>query len=250
MSANGTMFHKTQKPLSLWFLAIFEFVSRKYGCNAMDLERLLGLSRYTAWTWLHKIRDVMVTPERAQLNGVVEADETYIGGPEEGVGGRARGEKKHLIAGAVEVREKGCGRLRLSPVATAGAADLQTWLSEEVEEGARVHTDGWAGYDGLDQAYDHDVEVIGDPKTACEKFPYIHRTFSLFKRVALSTYQGSIRAKYMWAYCQEFAFRFNRRNSGSRTLLVQRVLENGVLRAPRIHMFAGRRGLSPIAQAG
>ena len=52
----GTMFHGTRKPLSLWFRAVFEFISRKHGCNAMDLERLLGLSRKIAWAWLHKIQ--------------------------------------------------------------------------------------------------------------------------------------------------------------------------------------------------
>lgn len=246
----GTMLHKTQKPLRLWFLAVFEFVSRKHGCNAMDLQRLLGLSRYTAWTWLHKIRDVMVTPDRAQLDGTVEVDETYIGGPEEGVSGRARGEKKHLIAGAVEVREGGIGRVRLSPVESASAESLQTWLSEEVKEGARVHSDGWSGYDGLEHAYDHDVEVIGDSKTASEKFPHIHRVFSLLQRVILSTYQGSVSAKYLWAYCQEYTFRFNRRTSRSRTLLVQRVLDNAVLGPPRIHLFAGKHGIPVLAKAG
>jgi transposase-like protein len=246
----GTMFHKTRKPLRLWFLAIFEFVSRKHGCNAMDLQRLLGLSRLTAWTWLHKIRDVMVTEGRALLDGTVEVDETYIGGPEAGVSGRALGEKKHLIAGAVEIRGKGCGRVRLSPVASANAEDLQTWLSDEVKEGARVHSDGWGGYKGLEHVYGHDVEIVGDPKTASVKFPHVHRVFSLFQRVLLSTYQGSVSAKYLWAYCQEFAFRFNRRTSRRRTLLVQRVLENAVLKPPRIHLFAGKRGVHVLAKAG
>lgn len=90
----GTMFHRTRKPLRLWFLAVFEFVSRKHGCNAMDLQRLLGLSRQTAWTWLHKIRDVMVTAGRTQLGEVVEVDETYIRGPEEGVWADGRGAKR------------------------------------------------------------------------------------------------------------------------------------------------------------
>lgn len=113
-----------------------------------------------------------------------------------------------------------------------------------------MHSDGWSGYQGLEHAYDHDVEVIGDPTTASDKFPHIHRVFSLFQRVILSTYQGSISAKYLWAYCQEFAFRFNRRRAGCRTLLVQRVLENAVHREPRIPRFAGRRGNPVLGLTG
>lgn len=84
----GTLFRRTRKPLRLWFRAIFEFVSRKNGCNAMDLKRLLGLSYHTSWEWLQKIRDVFVRKEREQLGGLVEADETYIGGQEAGIKGR------------------------------------------------------------------------------------------------------------------------------------------------------------------
>lgn len=245
-----TMFHNTQKPLSLWFRAIFEFVSRKHGCNSMDLERLLGLSRQTAFNWLHKIRDAMVSPTQTQLKGRVEVDETHIGGPEQGVLGRDRGSKKHLIVGAVEVVGRACGRLRLAPADSGSAADLQTWVADVIKEGEEIHTDGWQGYEGLDNVYRHDVEVIGDPKTASQKFPCIHRAFSLFKRVILSTYQGSISAKYLWAYCQEFVFRFNRRKSRSRTLLVQRVLENAVLRAPSPDLFTGPPAYSSAGQAG
>ena len=94
----GTMFHGTRQPLMVWFRAIFEFVRAKNGCNAMHLQRILGLSYETAWTWLHKIRDTFVRPGRELLTGGVEADETYVGGPEEGVSGRACGEKKTIGA--------------------------------------------------------------------------------------------------------------------------------------------------------
>jgi hypothetical protein len=223
------MFHGTRKPLTLWFRAIFEFISRKHGCNAMDLQRLFGLRRKIAWGWLHKIRDAMVNPDRTQLTGEVEVDETYVGAAEEGVFGRDQGSRKHLVVGAVEERGTGCGRARLAPVGKASSEDLQTWVSETVAEGSTVHTDGLHSYEGLRHAYEHRVAVIGkDAKRSTEKFPRVHRVFSLFKRLVLCTYMGSVSGKYLAAYCNEHAFRFNRRNSGARTLLLQRVLENGV----------------------
>jgi transposase-like protein len=244
----GTMFHATRKPLRLWFQVIFEFISRKHGCNAMDLQRLLGLSRKIAWTWLHKIRDAMVNPDRTLLTGTVEVDETYVGGSEEGVFGRDRGSKKHLVVGAVEERGQGCGRARLAPVGTASTEDLQTWVSDTVKEGATVRTDGLVSYEGLRHSYKHRVTVIGkgDPNRATEKFPRVHRVFALFKRLVLCTYMGSVSGKYLAAYCNEYQFRFNRRHSGTRTLLLQRVIENAVRMQARVHEFVKERDLSGL----
>lgn len=243
----GTMFHGTRKPLRTWFKAIFEFVSRKDGCNAMDIQRLLGLSYPTSWTWLHKIRDVFVAKDRRRLDGEVEVDETMVGGPEEGVHGRDLGTKKLLIAGGVEVTATGaCGRARLAPVDSASAEDLQVFVAEAVEEGALVHTDGLSSYDGLDQCHTHKVTVIGNPKTASQKFPHIHRVFSLFKRALLGTYHGSWSKKYAAQYCEEFIFRFNRRNSGSRVHLFRRIIGQALRARPRIHLLVGNARQNPV----
>lgn len=244
----GTMFHRSRTPLRVWFRAIFEFVSRKHGCNAMDLVRLLGVSYPTAWTWLHKIRDVLVRRERSPLTGQVEADESYVGGPEPGVTGRARGEKKVLIVGAVEVRGEGCGRVRLAPSESAGAEHLQPFLVENVAEGATVETDGWDGYNHLEEGgYEHKVTVIGpDSSQASSLFPNIHRVFSLFKRLVLGTYHGSWSQKWAALYCEEYTFRFNRRTSSSRTHLFRRVVEQAVRKRPRIHLVAGKKHAEPV----
>ena len=84
----GTIFQDTRKPLRLWFRAIWHVTSQKNGASALGLQRVLGLGSYqTAWTWLHKLRRAMVRPGRERLGGVVEVDETYWGGEEEGVFG-------------------------------------------------------------------------------------------------------------------------------------------------------------------
>ena len=237
----GTMFHGTRNPLRMWFRAIFEFTSRKHGCNAMDIQRLLGLSYHASWEWLQKIRDVFVRKERAPLCGTVEADETYIGGPEDGVKGRDLGKKKILVFGAVEVVDGHCGRARLAPIESASADQIQPALSEVVEEGATVKTDGWQGYRELGQAYKHRVKVIGDdPKRASRLFPHIQGVFSLLRRLILGTYHGSLSEKYAALYCEEFTFRFNRRTSKSRVHLFRRVIEQAMRRPPRLHLMRGR----------
>ena len=114
----GTIFHRTRSPLRNWFLAAWQITSQKYGANALGLQRDLGLKSYqTAWAWLHKFRRAMVRPDQDRLQGIVEVDESYVGGPEEGASGRST-ETKAIVAVAVEiVNEKRLGRVRLRPVA-------------------------------------------------------------------------------------------------------------------------------------
>ena len=77
----GTIFENTRKPLTLWFRAIWYVTSQKSGASAANLQQILGLRSYqTAWTWLHKLRRAMIRPGREKLTGIVEVDETYVGG--------------------------------------------------------------------------------------------------------------------------------------------------------------------------
>src|SRR3954466_3402859 len=89
----GTIFEQTKTGLAKWFLALYLVTSSKGGIAATELERQPGLGSYqTAWTWLHKLREAMVGPDREPLAGRVEADEPRLGGPRPGRrGGGAAG---------------------------------------------------------------------------------------------------------------------------------------------------------------
>ena len=91
----GTIFDRTRTPLTVWFTASWLFATAKDGVSALSLQRTLEIGSYqTAWTMLHCLRSVLVTPGRDRLSGVVEVDETYIGGEEPGLsGGLAKGKK-------------------------------------------------------------------------------------------------------------------------------------------------------------
>ena len=108
----GTLFDRRRTPLTVWFAACWKFAGQKSGVPAQGLQRALGIGSYaTAWAMLHRLRSVLVRPGRDRLTGVVEVDETFIGGYEPGLtGGRARG-KKVLVGVAVEVTDQvGFGR--------------------------------------------------------------------------------------------------------------------------------------------
>lgn len=235
----GTIFDRTRTPLTVWFHACWLFASGKDGISALSLKRTLEIGSYqTAWAMLHRVRSVLVRPGRERLTGRVEVDETYIGGKEAGLsGGRARG-KKVLTGIAVEVLEpRGFGRCRMRPLTDASAESLHLFVTDFVEPGATVVTDGWPGYCGLDGlGYIHDPRSQRAARAAGEDsqqlLPGVHRVASLAKRWLLGTHQGAVDVAHLPSYLNEFVFRFNRRRSRSRGMVFYRVLELAVAREP------------------
>jgi hypothetical protein len=225
--------------LTVWFTACWLFATGKDGISALSLKRTLEIGSYqTAWAMLHRLRSVLVRPGRERLTGTVEVDETYLGGEEPGLsGGRAKG-KKVLTGIAVEVREgKGLGRCRMQPLADGSAASLHAFVTEHIEPGARVITDGWKGYSGLENlGYVHDRRSQRAARARGEDpsqlLPAVHRVASLAKRWLLGTHQGSVEDAHLVSYLNEFAFRFNRRHSRSRGMVFYRVLDLAVAHDP------------------
>lgn len=230
----GTIFDRTRTPLTLWFTACWRFATQKDGVSALSLKRSLDIGSYqTAWAMLHRLRSVLVRPGRARLLGMVEVDETYIGGEEPGLrGGRAKG-KKSLVGIAVERREpKGFGRCRMALLADASTDSLRAFLADHVEEGSTVITDGWQPYrQAIAGSYTHKRLVVPGPQ-ASRLLPGVHRVASLAKRWLLGTHQGSVDEAHLASYLNEFVFRFNRRSSRSRGLVFYRVLELAMAHEP------------------
>lgn len=219
-------------------------MGHKYGANALTVQRMLGVKSYkTAWSWLHKLRRAMVCPDREKLSGVVEVDETYVGGEEPGSRGRYT-ETKAIAAIAVEIKEVGYGRVRLRRIPNVRRATLESFVLDMVEPDSVVCTDAWTGYAKLDQiGYKHDIvnqSESDDP--AHVVLPGAHRVASLLKRVIIGTYHGGISREHLDYSLDEFTFRFNRRSSRSRGLLFYCLLEGAVqtVPTPTHALFGGR----------
>lgn len=224
----GTLFMDTHLPLRSWFEALWHVTSQKYGASALGLQRVLGLGSYrTAWNLLHKLRRAMVRPGRDRLQGVVEVDETFIGGQRTGKRGRGAAGKALVLIAAQEAPE-GIGRIRLARVANASAKSLESALAQAVQPGTRVRTDEWNGYNGLDQlGYQRQI-VRPSTKTGDNLLPLVNRVASLLKRWLLGTHQGAVAHTHLDYYLDEFTFRFNRRTSASRGLLFYRLVSQAV----------------------
>lgn len=214
--------HRSRIPIQEWFWGAYLVATHTPGISALQLQRQLGIGSYeTAWHMLHRLRRGMVNKGRTPLSGLVEADETMIGGPAKKKKGRGVTAAPHktLVIGAVEVlayqdgdgKRERAGRLRLSILKDATEESIQAFLEKNVATGSTMRTDGWRGYS--DQAlagYKHRVRVVRTPERAHKVAPHIHRVFSNLKTWLTGTHHG-VDPKYLQTYLDEFVFRFNRR---------------------------------------
>lgn len=179
----------------------------------------------------------MVRPGREQLAGTVEIDETFVGGYEKKEMGKGwRGLKtKAAVVVATEVREKGrIGRIRLQQVADTSEKSLIAFVKQMVAPGAAIVTDGWRGYNSLEN---HGFlrwrrVVDGDDRPAHKLLPRVHRIASLLKRWLMGVHHGKISKQQLGYYLDEFTFRFNRRLSADRGMLFYRLLQQAVIIEP------------------
>jgi transposase-like protein len=228
----GTLFADTPLPLRLWFQALWYVVNQKSGASALGVQRVLGLGSYrTSWRWLHKLRRAMVRPGRDRLAGCIEVDEVYVGGEKAGKRGRGASGKT-LVLIAAQADGSKIGRIRLAHIANASAPVLTQAVQAAVSPGSQVLTDGWSGYAGLKtKEYRHEV-VRSTAIVGANLLPRANRVAALLQRWLLGTHQGAVAAAHLDYYLDEFTFRFNRRNTGSRGLLFQRLVEQAIQLAP------------------
>lgn len=139
----GTIFESSHVPLNKWLAAFYLLCSSKKGMSAHQLHRMLGVQYKTAWFMFHRIREAMKEPEfTSKMTGVVEADETYIGGKQKNRG-RGRGTSDKTPVLALVERD---GRARSFRVANVTAKELGGALRENVDLGAHLMTDEWLSY--------------------------------------------------------------------------------------------------------
>ena len=211
--------------MHLWFWAAYLRATHTPGISALQLQRQLGINQNaTVWFMLHRLRKGMIRPGRALLHGVVEAEETHIGGPAKGKKGRGVrvAASKTWIVGAVEImsfkNKKGAlkekaGRIRLETRRSASEENIGKFLQEKVVSGSTIKSDGWRGYsESALKGDEHIRQVQGPPERAKERAPHIHSVFSNLQSWLIGIHHG-VDPKYLQAYLDEYVFRFNRRGT-------------------------------------
>src|SRR6266550_2092285 len=206
----GTIFENTNKPLREWFRVTHLILTSKKGISALQIQRVMGFGSYsTAHSMCHKIRAALIEPEQ-KLGGIVEVDETFIGGKDKnrhwnkksgGVGGQASG--KTAVIGAVSRKGNVVARVLDNLTKKAAYAFIDEVVSSKV---SLLATDAWTGYEKLAKKYPHGVVdhskgqyVIGAIHTNT-----IEGFWSIFKRGVVGTFH-KMSAKYMPLYVAESA---------------------------------------------
>jgi transposase len=211
----STIFHKSSTPLKDWFYVIFLFSGAKNGVSAKEIERHLGVTYKTAWRMAKQVRLLMLE-SRSPLSGVVETDETYIGG-------RQRGGKgvrdKEVVFGLVE-RD---GNVKAEHVKSAGARVLLPRIRDGVQIGTTIYSDQAQVYKTLHRiGYFHDSvnHSIGEYGRGIVHTNTIEGFWSQLKRSIDGTYH-CVSAKYLQLYLNEFVYRYNHRQNPVFPVLIQ-----------------------------
>jgi len=218
----GTIFHNSHLPLVKWFLAIYLICSAKKGVSAKQLQRELEIGSYkTAWYMAHRIRLAMQEDRNFcwKFSGIVEVDETYVGGKGKGPRGRGAANKIPVIG----IKERTSGQIRLQALKNVSAESLADFIRAHAAGGAEVHTDEFSSYLWLDSSeFAH--KSVNHSKTYVRGNVHVNgveNVWSLFKRAVMGIYH-KVSEKYLPLYLDEFAFRFNNRNEFN---MMDRVLE-------------------------
>ena len=230
----GTIFAGTRTPLRSWFAAVWFVTSQKNGVSAQGLQRVLGFgSDETAWAWLHKLRRAMVRPDRERLSGIVEVDESFIGGQSPGRKGGSTLKVPVMIA-VERTGKRALGRVRLAVAEAPNTNELVEFACQVVEPGSTIRTDGARVFRKLEtMGYAHDyVTVYNSADPAHELLPGVHMVSSLLKRWIAGTHHQRVSDKHLPYYLDEYTFRFNRRRARHRGLLCYRLLQGAIAADP------------------
>jgi len=210
----STIFNDSHLPLQKWFLATLLLCEARKGMSANQIKRTLGVSYKTAWYLCHRIRAAMAAAERPMLDGVVEMDETYIGGRKRGMGRGPHGKGKQIVIG---IRQRG-GDLRFFRAEDAKSGTLAKYVAENISKDVEcIVTDDFKAYPAAMAENDFAENHFSVNHSAKEYVNgeihtnTVESAFSLLKRGVIGTWH-KISAKHLPAYLAEMEFRFNRRN--------------------------------------
>lgn len=231
----GTIMENSNLPYKTWLWGIYFSTLTKKGFSALEMQRLLGHSRYESiWLMMHKIRVMMgARDEKYKLNTFIEMDEGYF----------PAYRKKESNDGLVSVPAKELDRnvtaivavsttplssdkskegrpnsiphyIKINVVESISKIDIVNEAKQMVSKSATVMTDGKTSYRVLDKiAKKHRTVIVKDKKEISQIFPWVHIAISNVKKKILGLHH-SVKDTYMQNYLNEFCYKFNRRKHG------------------------------------
>lgn len=218
----GTVFENSKISLRKWFLAIYTETCHKKGISSHQLGRDIGVTQKTAWFMLHRIRLTFKSKFSKKLFGLIEADETVVGGLEKnkhahrktkGTQGRSTKVKSAVIG----IIKRG-GEVRVATVQDVGINTLHAFIKENVHQNSLICTDEWRGYNGLAKQNFNHLRINhskGQYARGIAHTNSIENFWSQLQRGIVGIYH-SVSRKHLHRYCESFVFRYNTRKINQR----------------------------------
>jgi transposase-like protein len=210
----GTVFADSHLALWKWFLATYLIAESKKGISAKQLQRTLGVTYKTAWFLGHRIRSAMEEQSPVPLAGIVEVDETYVGGYQRDKG-QGPFANKTLVLGAV-ARD---GEVRMKVQYGKNNRKRETYrqfVKDTIaDEATHIFTDAanaWGDLSDDDTEHQKVSHRTEEWVRAQVHTNTVEGVWSLLKRSVVGTYH-QLSSKHLPAYVDEIAFRFNNRNN-------------------------------------
>ncbi len=211
----GTIFENTNKPLRDWFRVIHLMLTSKKGMSALQIQRMLGFGSYeTAWSMCHRVRAGLANEEFRQLMGIVEVDETIIGGEDKNrhLNKRTHGKKDPLKFTVIGAVERG-GNVVARVLRKVDHLDMQHFVREVVStDVSLLSTDEHRAYWDLGEEFNHGSVTHSRKKYVVGAIHTntIEGFWSLIKRGVMGSYH-KVSRKYLPLYIAKFQFRYNNR---------------------------------------
>jgi transposase-like protein len=230
----GTIFHNSHIPLQKWFIIISLMLNAKKGISAYQIARDLKMRRPTVWSIMHRIRKAM-EKDGELLKGIVEIDETYIGGKPRAkeVKKRKKDDDDNKGGGSGGIKSKSCvfgmvernGKVKAMKVKDSKRDTLLEKIYNNVERGSNIMSDEYKAYHYLYVDFKHETvchSALEFVKGACHNNT-IEGFWSLLKRGIKGQFHH-ISKKYLDKYVDEFCWRYNNRDEGAFDRLVGNML--------------------------
>lgn len=218
----GTLFHRVRFGLRKAFAIVFEMSATTKSLSSSIVAKRYGISRTTAWTFMHKVRISMKSSMANPLTGKVQVDEFVFGGKENLKQGRSHDAKRKKIVAALETSKTGgIKRVYFQRIADFSSKSLRKIFDNHISAQASVRTDHWTGYIPIAKDYNFEQKISGKKKSMKQMHLIVHQVKAWLRCTFSWVHEGHIEK-----YLDEFSFRINRsiHRQNSFHSLIQRMI--------------------------